>query len=78
MRRGCSRKAADAIAQRVDLLEGLAATGLMAALAASKRVRPEEMAILIVATGGQRSGEKWEAKASFRIAEMSESERSGL
>lgn len=48
----------------------------MAALAASRRARPEEMAILIVATGGQRSGEKWEAKASFRIAEMNEGEGS--
>jgi hypothetical protein len=36
------------------------------------------MAMLIVATGGQRSGEKWEAKASFRIAEMSEGEGSEL
>jgi hypothetical protein len=66
MRRRCSRRAADAIAQSIDLLEGLAATGLMAALAASRKVRPEEMAMLIVAAGGRRSGEKWESKSELQ------------
>jgi hypothetical protein len=39
------------LGENVDLLEGLAATGCRAALAASKRARPEVMAILIKASG---------------------------
>jgi hypothetical protein len=40
-----------ALAKSVDLLEGAAATGFNAALAASKRAKPEEMA-MAAASGG--------------------------